>query len=165
MTWAERLRDRREKTLEVPGGLPPKPTKPSSGGFVSDPDAHSEKISAVRDRLRDIAVTESIVTAVVDELVDEDVAACAGESDATLTTYLAVLARRRDMGNGVVPEGWTQTVTCRGCGPVPLWPECPSEVIACPWCAIRTGNRTPAPSPNAGPRPAPSQDGDHDADV
>ena len=153
MTWAERLRDRREKTLEVPGGLPPKPTQPSSGGFVSDPDAHSEKISEVRDRLRDIAVTESIDTAVVDELADEDVAACAGESDATLATYLLVLVRRSAMEMGVVPHGWTQIVTCRGCGPVPLWPECPSEVIACPWCAIRTRKRTP--SPIADPRSAP----------
>ena len=94
-------------------------------------------ILGLRERLLDLAVLASIELDIVHELDDANVAACKGESDATLTSYLAVLARRRAMASGITPEGWTAVVQCRGCGPVLLWPECPTEVIACPWCRHR----------------------------
>lgn len=118
-------------------------------------------ILALRDRLLDLAAVAGISLDLVSELDDADVDACKGENDATLTDYLAALAQRRGMAQGVIPESWTEIVECRGCGPVHLWPGCPPEVIACPWCAIRTRNRTP--TPNADPRSAPSPNGDPNA--
>ena len=108
-------------------------------------------ILGLRERLLDLAVLAGIELDIVHELEDADVAACKGESDSTLTSYLAALARRREMAQGIAPQGWTAVVECRGCGPVLLWPECPPEVIACPWCRHRkagTAIPTPPPSPS-----------------
>ena len=35
---------------------------------------------------------------------------------------------------GEVPPHYTAVTNCQRCGTVPVWPGCPSEVIACPWC-------------------------------
>ena len=94
-------------------------------------------ILGLRERLLDLAVLAGIELDIVHGLNDADVAACRDESDATLTSYLAVLAKRRVMAQGITPEGWTAVVECRRCGPVLLWPGCPPQVIACPWCRHR----------------------------
>jgi len=94
-------------------------------------------ILGLRERLVDLAVLAGIELNIVNELDDADVAACKSESDATLNTYLAAMARRRAMAQGITPEGWMAVVECRGCGPVLLWPGCPPQVIACPWCRHR----------------------------
>lgn len=107
---------------------------------------NSEAHDLVRLRLLDLASAAEIDEGIVHGLRQDDVDACAAESDATLTTYLQVLLRRKAMGDGIVPEGWTAEVTCRGCGPVLLWPECPPELIACPWCLIRKAGK-PLPRP------------------
>lgn len=152
MTWAQRLRERRghdENILESPPASPTEPTEPTCGGFVGTPEWHSGKVVAtLRQRLLDLAAVAGVDLALVDHLDDADVAVCDGEADTTLIAYIEVLARRRDMARGLIPDGWTQTVECLGCGPVRIWPECPPKVIACPWCAIRkakTPPRTPSP--------------------
>jgi len=38
------------------------------------------------------------------------------------------------MDEGKVPDGYIKTVYCQHCGDVQLWPECPNEVLGCPWC-------------------------------
>jgi hypothetical protein len=38
---------------------------------------------------------------------------------------------------GEIPPHYTATTTCKRCGPVPVWPGCPPEVLGCPWCFNR----------------------------
>ena len=38
---------------------------------------------------------------------------------------------------GVAPDHYTATTTCKHCGTVPIWDGCPSEVQGCPWCLNR----------------------------
>jgi hypothetical protein len=65
------------------------------------------------------------------------------------------------MAAGTVPDGWTETVVCHGCGPVYLWRGCPSHVIACPWCRHRkAGIAIPTP-PSISP-PQDKQHGNHE---
>jgi hypothetical protein len=62
--------------------------------------------------------------------------------------YLRALHRGADMDAGIVPASYTQAAHCDGCGPVWLWPEAPSRLIACPWCFRRKAGR-PIPRPPA----------------
>ena len=39
--------------------------------------------------------------------------------------------------NGVAPDHYTSTTTCKHCGPVPIWDGCPPDVHGCPWCFNR----------------------------
>ena len=96
--------------------------------------------SAEGDTLRalfDLAIDEGLPGATVGALSAKDLRACVGLPRDTLRAYLRALARSQRMAAGGVPEGWTQAVQCSGCGPVPLWPGAPPEVIACPWCRHR----------------------------
>jgi len=54
-----------------------------------------------------------------------------------LEAFAAAVQARRLREQGQIPDGWTETVTCAGCGPVPLWPGLPEKVLACPWCFNR----------------------------
>jgi hypothetical protein len=38
---------------------------------------------------------------------------------------------------GIAPDHYTDTTTCKHCGPVPIWEGCPPEVLGCPWCFNR----------------------------
>ena len=38
---------------------------------------------------------------------------------------------------GVAPDHYTSTTTCKHCGTVPIWDGCPPEVEGCPWCMNR----------------------------
>ena len=38
---------------------------------------------------------------------------------------------------GIAPDHYTSTTTCKHCGPVPIWNGCPPEVQGCPWCFNR----------------------------
>lgn len=54
-----------------------------------------------------------------------------------LTALAAMVQARRIMERGGIPDRWTAQTTCNRCGPVPIFPGCPSEVIGCPWCFVR----------------------------
>jgi len=103
----------------------------------------------VRDILLRLSEEEGAGPAVIHRLSDEDVAACTGESEKTLRAYVRGLRQQADLAAGIKPLEWNVAVNCRGCGPVWLWPTCPSEVIACPWCRHRkAGTRIPTPDPS-----------------
>ena len=38
---------------------------------------------------------------------------------------------------GIVPDHYTSETECKHCGPVPIFPGCPSKVNGCPWCFNR----------------------------
>ena len=38
---------------------------------------------------------------------------------------------------GITPDHYISTTTCKHCGPVPIWNGCPPEVQSCPWCFNR----------------------------
>lgn len=64
----------------------------------------------------------------------------------TLRAFAHALVQRRDIEQGVRPEGFTERANCRGCGPVWLWLE--GTVDGCPWCFNRAkGLRIPRPVP------------------
>lgn len=63
-------------------------------------------------------------------------------SDSECRFHLRALHLRYLRHRGQVPDGWTEVVRCRGCGPVYLWPGCPAEVVACPWCSNRKSGRS-----------------------
>ena len=48
---------------------------------------------------------------------------------------LLMISEMREQG--VAPDHYTATTTCKHCGPVPIWDGCPPEVSACPWCLNR----------------------------
>jgi hypothetical protein len=52
------------------------------------------------------------------------------EREAGEALLTAIQMRER----GEVPPHYTAVTNCQRCGTVPVWPGCPSEVIACPWC-------------------------------
>ena len=74
-------------------------------------------------------------------LDDADLAACTRLGDEVLTAYLRALDAAARMDAGEPPTGWTAARYCRLCGPVLLWPDCPSIVLACPWCFRRKAGR------------------------
>ena len=59
----------------------------------------------------------------------------------------ALLETIRMRERGEAPPYYTSMTTCKRCGPVPIWPGCPEEVLGCPWCLNR---RKGLPIPNAG---------------
>lgn len=104
----------------------------------------------VRGHLLSLAESEGMGAAHVHRLHADDVAACAGESDDTLRTYLRGLAEQHGMDAGIGPPGWTTAAHCEGCGPVWLWPDA-ARVRACPWCFRRkAGKRIPRPPVRCG---------------
>ena len=105
--------------------------------------------ATVRDILLRLAEEEGAGPAVIHRLSEEDVAACAGESEKTLRAYVRGLRQQADLAAGIKPLEWNVAVNCRGCGPVWLWPTCSAEVIACPWCRHRKARtRIPTPAPS-----------------
>jgi hypothetical protein len=101
---------------------------------------------AVRAHLLTLAKAEGLPPAIVHALHADDVAACAPCDDETLRAYLRALDRGHVMDAGIAPVGYTEPVHCAGCGPVLLWPGCPSQVKACPWCfRRRAGKSVPRP--------------------
>lgn len=102
----------------------------------------------IRDRLLALARAESIAPANVEALSVDDLAACMGYADDILRTYLRARARGVAMDAGNVPNGYTKACHCAGCGPVLLWPGCPEQLTACPWCCRRkAGVVIPRPAP------------------
>lgn len=117
--------------------------------FADSQDSQRARV-AMRSRLLTIASAECIKAALID-LPDEELAACAGCSDDVLRTYLRARARSVVMDAGGVPNGYTKACHCTGCGPVLLWPECPEELAACPWCCRRkAGVCIPRPAKTSG---------------
>ena len=43
----------------------------------------------------------------------------------------------RTIRAGRVPDQFKATTVCKRCGPVPIWPGLPAEVLGCPWCFNR----------------------------
>jgi len=51
--------------------------------------------------------------------------------DTAIASY-QITAQRQ---TGIIPDHYTQAVFCKGCQKsVNLWPECPTEVLSCPYC-------------------------------
>ena len=48
---------------------------------------------------------------------------------------MAMIMEMREQG--ILPDHYTATSTCKQCGPVPIWQDCPPEVLGCPWCFNR----------------------------
>ena len=120
-----------------------------------------------RNKARNHGATESNFTCNVDEkdnrfadvsgladlygLTVDELKTCAGANWITCATDKAnlqalaqALVTRKQREQGFVPLWWTATTICAACGPVPVWPECPSTVMACPWCMNRrTGAAMP----------------------
>lgn len=122
--------------LDVAGGDP---------GLLSVLAVPRPRDSELRAHLLALAASEYIDAAHVHRLHADDVAACAGQSDATLRAYLRALERDAGMDAGIVPPEWTTAPQCAGCGPVWLWPDA-ARVLACPWCFRRkAGKAIPRP--------------------
>ena len=70
------------------------------------------------------------------------------ESDQELLeTFALAVSTRRMRELGEVPSNYTAVTECAGCGSVPIWPNCPPRLLACPWCFVRAeGIPIPAPS-------------------
>lgn len=57
----------------------------------------------------------------------------------------------RDRKTGRVPDSYTATTWCRGCGTVPIFEGAPARVDACPWCFNRAkGLPIPRPTVSCG---------------
>ncbi len=155
MSWRNRLAGMQSNSgQECPDEALTKPTKGAFGSFGSDPDGHSAANDpAVRDETRAHLLTladgEGVDAAHVHRLHADDVAACVGESDDTLRTYLRGLERGARMDAGMVPFDWTATAHCAGCGPV-YWHKA-ERLTACPWCFKRkAGKSIPRPPVQCG---------------
>lgn len=128
-------------TLATRSPRKPESVAESQGGEV-------ERAKAQRARLLTLAADELLPAGLVHDLDDADAADCYDLSDDTLRAYLRSLERDRRMDAGQVPPEWGEPVACvcQGCGPVPLWPSCPDEVLGCPWCFRRNaGKAIPRP--------------------
>lgn len=122
-------------------------TQPSVAVGESQESQESQGVAPVmRVHLLTLAESEGVDPAHVHRLHADDVAACAGESDETLRTYLRGLERGAGMDAGRVPLGWATAAHCEGCGPVWLWPNA-ARVRACPWCFRRKAGKSIARPP------------------
>jgi hypothetical protein len=66
-----------------------------------------------------------------------------------LEPVVAALAASQAIDRGEVPDGWTDTLQCPACGPVPIWPGggAVTDAVGCPWCGRRAqGLPVPAPT-------------------
>ena len=100
--------------------------------------------TTMRAHLLNLADGEGVDASHIRRLHADDVAACVGESDDTLRTYLRGLNRGARMDAGLVPFDWTATAHCAGCGPV--WWHKAERLTACPWCFKRkAGKSVPLP--------------------
>ena len=71
-------------------------------------------------------------------------------ADTNLARALANAVQiRRMRERGQIPPNYTSVTVCAGCGPVPMWPNSPEYVLACPWCFNRAAGR-PIPTKEAG---------------
>jgi len=52
-----------------------------------------------------------------------------------IAAELVEIVQMRERGD--IPTHYTSTTTCKHCGPVPIWNDCPPEVQSCPWCFNR----------------------------
>jgi hypothetical protein len=69
------------------------------------------------------------------------------EANLELADTLADAVKTRWMRErGQVPPNYTSVTVCAGCGPVPMWPDSPEHVLACPWCFNRAAGK-PIPTP------------------
>lgn len=69
------------------------------------------------------------------------------KADPALARAFATAVEIRQMREqNRIPPSYTASTTCAGCGPVPIWPGCPENVLACPWCFNRIADR-PVPRP------------------
>jgi len=70
------------------------------------------------------------------ELTNELIDAMRAEKP-VLVAYAQLAETTRDRDAGRVPAHYTAVTECRRCGPVPIFPGCPAEVLGCPWCHNR----------------------------
>ena len=54
-----------------------------------------------------------------------------------MPVVLEMLCIQDMRSRGVIPDHYTESTTCRRCGPVPIFPGVPTMVDGCPWCFNR----------------------------
>lgn len=102
---------------------------------------------AQRLRLIRLAQADGLRVRELLRLVKDESDTLANCTDAEVLAYARALHARARRRAGHVPREWSQLCQCQGCGPVWLWPSCPSVVIACPWCWNRVaGLLVPSPA-------------------
>ena len=54
-----------------------------------------------------------------------------------LKAYFELLMIGDMRSQGIAPDHYTSTTTCKHCGPVPIFEGVPEKVAGCPWCFNR----------------------------
>ena len=54
-----------------------------------------------------------------------------------LKAYYELLMIEDMRSQGIAPDHYTSTTTCKHCGPVPIFEGVPEKVAGCPWCFNR----------------------------
>ncbi|AOV18738.1 hypothetical protein BJI67_15965 (plasmid) [Acidihalobacter aeolianus] len=103
----------------------------------------SKLLEALADACRGLAITPTEVKLA---LAAEDIDDWRNGtiSTDTLAAFAHSLVQRRDMDQGKCPDDYTETATCKHCGPIWLWFS--GEVLGCPWCWNRAADK-PIPRP------------------
>lgn len=52
----------------------------------------------------------------------------------SLDDAIASFQLTRDRQSGLIPEHYTKSVSCKCCGDVKLWEQCPEVILGCPMC-------------------------------
>ena len=97
-----------------------------------------EILESLRDTVHRIPMVE------LRDLAGPDWAMCEADP-ALLEAFASAVSTRQMRERGEIPLFYSATTTCRHCGPVPIWPECPPTVEGCPWCFNRVAGK-PIPS-------------------
>ena len=96
---------------------------------------------AIRAHLLTLAESEGLPAVLVHDLDSEDLAGCAGCTNATLRAFLRALNKAAAMNAGRVPASFTVATRCPECGPVWLSEAHPPEAKTCPWCFRRRAGK------------------------
>lgn len=146
-TWRERLSELTGKKILKASSFQltelPKAPFVSFGGEQDGPSRKTAGVESMRAHLLALAQDEGVDTGLVHALPDEEVAGCGEHDDIALRAYLGALEAGTFLDRGLAPPVWGEpvAVTCEGCGPVLLWPECARTVTACPWCFRRKAGK------------------------
>lgn len=111
---------------------------------------NDDPVTDLRATLLALATSEGIDAALVANLPDADVTACAGLPKQTLLAYVRALADTAERIAGRVPRDESAVALCHGCGPVWVHPAVAAaapkvqgmpHVLGCPWCLVRRAGR------------------------
>jgi hypothetical protein len=117
--------------------------------------ALNDPYTPMRLRLERIASSEGIDLSLIRNLPGDDVGACHGLTDETLTAYVRALRDSDLRRRGLVPADEIVIAVCRHCGPIWTHPQVAAVaptvdgipyVLGCPWCHVRDRSTIPHPS-------------------